>query len=102
MAVALFMKVRARAGRRDDLRAAWEAHLKPRAAENPAQTGYAYCYDRADPDVIWIFEHYSDEAELQKNAQAPFFAAFMEATADLVDGPPEVAMADPVWLKGMV
>lgn len=95
----LFLTVRAQPGKRDALKAAWEAHLQPRAAENPAQATYFYCFSDSDPDTIHIFEHYTDPDALAANATAPFFADFMAEAAPLIAGEPQVAQATPVWIK---
>jgi len=95
----LFLTVRAQPGQRDALRALWDTHLRPRAADNPAQATYFYCYSDSDPDTIHMFEHYTDAAALAENAQAPFFADFLAEAAPLMAGAPEVAQATPVWIK---
>lgn len=97
--VALFMTVRAKPGQRDALRAVWERHLKPRAAANPKQAGYYYCYAREHPDEIRICEYYTDETALEDNAISAFFQDFMAEAAPLMEGEPDVSMADPVWIK---
>jgi quinol monooxygenase YgiN len=96
---ALFIKVRARPGQRDALRALWEEHLKPRAAANPHQALYTYAYDDADPDTIGMFELYAGEAALAENAKSAFFADYMQAAAPLIEGSPEITMLTPIWTK---
>ena len=97
--ISLFIKVRTQPGMRDEVRAVWERHLKPRAEASDAQTVYLYTYDDSDPDVIHIFELYKDRAALGVNAEAPWFASYMAEVAPFLAGPPEVAMATPVWSK---
>lgn len=97
--VALFLRIRTKPGRRADMQALWEAHLKPRVAQNPAQPVYCYCLSREHPDDILLFEHYADETVLEDNAQSQFFADFMAEAAPLMAGEPEAALGDPVWIK---
>ena len=88
--MALFIKTRAKPGKRDALKALWETHLKPRAAANPAQEAYYFCFDNDDPDVLCLFEVYNDPAVLAENAASGFFAAY----------PPAVTVTKPLWIKG--
>ena len=97
--LAMFITVRTQPGQRDALRALWEAHLKPRAADNPAQSRYVYAYDDADADVIHIAEVYETRAAMAQNGSAEWFADYMEAAMPLLDGPPDVRMGTPVWVK---
>jgi quinol monooxygenase YgiN len=97
---ALILTVRTRPGRRDDLRALWDEHLRPRAEVNPAQELYLYCYDADDRDVIHMVEVYADPCEMQRNARAPWFAEYLRASAPLLAGPPTMATSHPVWAKG--
>lgn len=97
---ALILTVRARPGRRDDLRAVWEEHLRPRAETDPAQELYLYCYDADDADTIRIVEVYGDPEAMGRNADAPWFAEYMRAAAPLIAGRPELVTAEPRWAKG--
>ncbi len=97
--LALFITTRARPGKRDELLALWEEHLKGRVEENPAQEVYAYCLDREDPDLIHLYEVYSDASVMSEAAEAEWFEAYMEKAAPLMAGPPEIVVADPVWEK---
>jgi len=96
----LILKVRAQPGKRDQLRALWDEHLRPRAEANAAQELYLYCYDTEDPDAVHIVEVYGDPAAMAQNAGAPWFSEYMRAAAPLIDGRPEMATAEPVWAKG--
>ncbi|RVT87080.1 hypothetical protein DXV76_03050 [Rhodobacteraceae bacterium CCMM004] len=97
--LALFVTVRTKAGRRDDLVALRRAHLRPRAAENAAQSRYILGLDAEDGDVIHIAEVYERRDAFEANAAAPWCAAYMEAAGPLLDGPPTMAMAHPEWVK---
>jgi quinol monooxygenase YgiN len=97
---ALILTVRSQPGRRDELRALWDEHLRPRAEANPAQELYLYCYDATDPDVIHMVEVYGDPSEMERNAEAPWFADYMQASGPLLAGAPTMVTAHPVWAKG--
>jgi len=97
---ALILRVKAHRGRRDELRALWEEHLRPRAEANPAQELYLYCLDAEDGDVIHIVELYGDPAAMAANASAKWFGDYMREAAPLIQGLPEMITAKPVWAKG--
>jgi quinol monooxygenase YgiN len=97
---ALILTVRTQPGKRDELRAVWDEHLRPRAEANAAQELYLYCHDANEPDVIHLVEIYGDPAEIQRNANAPWFADYVHASAPLLAGQPTMVTAEPVWAKG--
>lgn len=74
---ALFIKHRALAGKRDEVRRIWEKHLKPRIAANPAHEAYFYCYDDNDPDTICVFQQYADRASSQEFMEGSWYAAYL-------------------------
>lgn len=97
--LAIFLTIRTKPGKREALRALWERHLKPRAAEAAVQTHYVFAFDSQDENVVRIMEVYASMAAFEKNARAPWFAAYMEEAAPLLDGEPALHMATPVWVK---
>lgn len=96
----LILKVKTRPGRRDELRALWEEHLRPRAETNAAQELYLYCYDSEDPDTIHMVEVYGDCAAMASNASASWFHDYLRAAGVLIDGRPEMSTCLPLWAKG--
>jgi len=96
----LILTVRTKPGKREELRALWDRHLRPRAEENAAQELYLYCHDAEDPDTTHIIEVYGDGDAMRRNAAAPWFAEYMRASAPLLAGGPAMARAEPVWAKG--
>ncbi|MBA3241971.1 MAG: hypothetical protein H0T60_12155 [Acidobacteria bacterium] len=62
---ALFIRHRAKPGRREDIRRVWEKHVKVRVEANPAHEAYFFCYDDGDPNVIRVFQLYTDPASMQ-------------------------------------
>lgn len=97
--LALFITVRTKPGKRDALKALWEEHLQPRAAENDAQSRYVFSYDLHDANVVRMAEVYETEAAFKENASGPWFADYMAACGPLIEGEPEVHMAAPQWVK---
>ena len=77
----------------------WEKDQRPKALENKHQNVYFYCYDNHDPDVIYIFEYYTDLKNLEANAQADWFKCHIKEITPYLKGTPEVSYATPVWIK---
>ena len=99
--LSLIVKTKTKAGKRDEAKALWEAHLKPRLMDNPEQEVYFFCYDNQDEDSFYLIELYSSQAAFEKNAQQPWFWEYMKQAEALLDGQPEVSMTTPVWAKGV-
>ncbi len=97
--LAMFIKTKTQPGKRDEVMALWESHLKPRLEANEAQQTYFFCYDNADADTFYIFEYYTDIKAFEANAQQPWFAEYMAAAGPLLAGMPEVGMATPKYIK---
>jgi quinol monooxygenase YgiN len=97
----LILTIPTKPGRRDDVRAAWDRHLRARVEASEAQELYLFCEDVDDPDVVRIVEVYNDLGAMAENARAPWFAAYIQETREYVDGHPSMARAEPVWAKGL-
>jgi quinol monooxygenase YgiN len=97
----LIVSVRTQPGRRDDVRALWDRHLRPRAEANPAQELYLFCEDADDADALHLVEVYGDPAAAQENARASWFADYMREAGPLIAGRPGMVSARPVWAKGL-
>ncbi len=95
----LFIKIRTVEGKRDVVKKLWEKDQKQRANKNEYQTAYFYCYDKTDPDVICIFEHYIDTENLEANARSDWFLFHMKEVLPYLDGTPEVSYTTPIWIK---
>ncbi len=57
----LFVRMKTHAGKRDEALAALMAALPSAEAEEGTEI-YSFHVDKADPDVLWVFELYSDDA----------------------------------------
>ena len=99
--LAMFIKSKAKPGRRDELQSLYQELLAPRAMQNEAQEVVVWCADQHDPDTFYLFEIYSDAAEMGANAEAPWFAEYMARAGTHLAIEPEVEMATPVWSKGV-
>lgn len=96
---ALFIRHQAQPGKRDDVRRVWEHFVKPRAAANPAHEAYYFCYDRADPDVICVFQLYSSVEAMQEFLSGDWYPDYLREVGRFVAAPPQITPADLVWAK---
>lgn len=99
--VAMVIKSKSQPGKREEVRQLYEKHLAPRAQANATQELVLWCADTMDADTFYLFEVYSDQAATQANAQAAWFWDYMREVQPLLANQPEVAIAAPVWAKGL-
>jgi quinol monooxygenase YgiN len=98
---ALFITQRALLGKRDDVRRAWEKHVKPHVAANPAHEFYFFCYDDNEPDTIRVYQQYTDRASSEEFMKGSWYRDYLDEVASLLSNPPEIRAATPVWTKGI-
>lgn len=96
---ALIITHRAHPGQRDEVRAAWEAHLRQAIDGNDGHLAYFYCFDAADPDVVCAFQQYRDERAAQAFLETAAYRAYEHRVTPLLVGPPEVRRLTPLWSK---
>lgn len=100
--VAVVVEVSAKVGKRDEVRALWNKHLRPQLdLPDSAQELYLLCDDASDPNKLLLIELYDDPSRMRANAEAPWFRAYMEEVAPLLDGQPRMTMGNPRWAKGV-
>ncbi len=97
---AIFIVHRTQPGVRDRVQAVWQRHMQPAIAANPHHLAYHYGFDAVDPDVIRVFQLYSDPDAAAAFLRSAAYAAYLAEVEPLLMGPPEVAAADEVWAKG--
>lgn len=98
--VAVFAIVKAKPGKRDEIRRLYEKHIKPRVESNARQEQCFYCYGNDDEDTICVFELFSDPEIVKENLNSDWLPAYMEKELPLVAGPAQIVMATPMWVKG--
>ena len=97
--VALYVRHQAKPGMREQMRAVWEKHVKPRAAVNPGHLEYFFCHDDTDPDVVMVFQLYRDQAALDGFLAGDWYPAYLAEVAKVVAEPPRIVPAALVWRK---
>jgi quinol monooxygenase YgiN len=99
--VAVIISITTQPGHRGDLWRLWDSHLRARVQDSAAQEAYLVVEDAADSDVLHLVEIYNDPAEMQVNAAATWFAAYMREAGPLLAGTPLMRTGTPVWSKGL-
>lgn len=98
--IALFIKVKAQPGKREEVKQLWEKHVKPHSEGEKALDISCYCYALEDEDTICLFELISDPSVVKAVMQSDWFASYQEQLKPLLAGPPEIITATPIWAKG--
>lgn len=96
---ALFIRHKAKSGRRDEVRGIWEKHVKPKVEVNPAHQAYFFCYDNTDPDVIRVFQIYPDESSMKEFLSGAWYPVYVSEVSKVLVSPPEVLPTTLVWTK---
>ncbi|HET9285308.1 MAG TPA: hypothetical protein VFR24_25425 [Candidatus Angelobacter sp.] len=99
--VAFVVKNKTQPGKRDKVRALYEKHLATRALANKDQEVIVWCDDAQDPDTFYLFEIYTNTEAPMANAQAPWFAEYLQAVMPLMEGEGEMMNMIPRWAKGV-
>jgi quinol monooxygenase YgiN len=97
---ALYIRHKAKPGKRDDVRRVWEKYARDYVASSDGQLSYCYCYDDNDPDAIVVFQLAVDQTSGQDFVKQPWFADYERETAALLAEPSEFRPATPQWVKG--
>jgi quinol monooxygenase YgiN len=99
--VVMIVKTRTQAGKREEVQAAYERMLAPRAEANEAQEVVIWAADASDPDAFYLLEVYRDPDAVEANSQAAWFWEYLTAVGPLLDGQPDVSVGTPKWAKGI-
>lgn len=89
----LIVRMKTHAGKRDEALAALVAALPAAEAEEGTEI-YSFHADKADPDLLWVFELYSDDDALGAHGQNPAVAELFGALGPLLAEPPAMHVAD--------
>lgn len=97
---ALFVRHKARPGRRDAVVQIWERHVRPRVAANPHHLAYHFCLDSQDQDAVCVFQLYDSEEALQAFLAGDWYPAYLDEVRTEVVAPPVLQTARQHWAKG--
>ena len=99
--IAVHVKLTAPAGKGDELVAAF-AELYPGPLGEESGTELHVIHQaKDDPDTIFFYEVYSDDAAYQAHSQGEALKAVLPKLAGLVSAPPEMVVGHPRHAKGL-
>jgi quinol monooxygenase YgiN len=99
---ALYIRLKAQPGKREEVRRVWEKYARSYIASNGAQIAYFYGFDDHDPDVIVAYQVYSAELATDDFVKQPWYSNFATETEALLAEPSEFCSITPQWIKGDV
>jgi quinol monooxygenase YgiN len=83
---------------RDRVHAVWRRHLMPAIDANPGHDAYVYSFGSRPAEIV-AFQVYADAEAASAFLQSPAYAAYEAEVADLLEGPPQVEVLQPQWIK---
>ncbi len=89
----LFVRMKTHDGKRDEALAALMAALPSAEGEEGTEI-YSFHIDKADPDVLWVFELYSDDDALGVHGQSAAVAEMFGVIGPLLAEPPAMHVCD--------
>ena len=99
MPVSVVARITAKEGRRDDVVAILSRMVTATESE-PGTLAYSMHADNAEPETVWFFEVYTDEAALAAHGGSDTMKAVGAELRDLVASRPEVHVCTPLGAKG--
>lgn len=99
--MAVFVKLKAQPGKREEVKELWEKYVKPHQESKPEILSCCYCYAMEDEDTICAFELLSGRSAAEAALKSGWFSAYQEALRPLLAGPPETTVTSPIWSKGI-
>jgi quinol monooxygenase YgiN len=98
--VAMVAKLTATDGKRDELAAVFES-LFPAVEQEEGTEAYILHEDVGDPNVIWFYELYTDEAALGVHGGSDAMKELGGKLGGLIAAAPELTMLKPRKAKGL-
>lgn len=96
---ALFLQHRTKPGMRTEVQKIWQKHMQPAIDANAAHEIYVYSFG-GDPDRICAFQVYSNAEEASAFLMTRAYLDYEREAAPLLEGPPQVEVLQPQWIKG--
>lgn len=97
--IAVIAKLPCQPGTRDQVAAGMQAMLDHVESE-PGTLRYLMLEDSADPDVLWMYEEYADQAALDAHSTSEAMQQLIGAIGSHLAGRPELTMTTRVGGKG--
>ena len=93
------VKLTAAEGKRDELVEALGKLVDATEGE-PGTLQYVLHTDTTEPDAVWFYEHYADQAAFEAHMGSPAMAEAMGSFGGLLGGPPDMRALEAVRRKG--
>jgi len=97
--IAYVVKLTAAEGKRDEALATLGKLVEATNAES-GTLQYVMHTETADPNVIWFYELYADQAAFETHVASPTMAEVMGSLGGVLDGPADMRQLDVVLRKG--
>lgn len=98
MPVSVVARITAKEGRRDEV-VAILSKMVAHVESEPGTLAYSMHTDNAEPETVWFFELYTDEAALGAHGTSDAMKAVGTELRDLVASRPEVHVCTPQGAK---
>lgn len=98
--IVVLAKLPVKPGARDEFVEAFSSMFPVVAGEEGTVT-YTLHTDDKDPDLVWVYEVYADEAALAAHSSSDGMKAGLAAFGPLIAGPAELIRLTPVGSKGL-
>ena len=98
---ALLAKLTAKDGQRDALLAVIADLGMKNVSGEPGTEVYAAHKDQNDANVVWFYEMYTDGDALAAHGGSDRMKEFGRATAEFMDGRPDLIFLEPTCAKGL-
>jgi quinol monooxygenase YgiN len=92
--IALFVKLVALPGKRDEILEILEQNLEA-AQEEEGTLAYAFHYDARNDDVLWVYELYTDQDAMMLHTKSDIFTAGFPKLQELLAEPLAANMVTP-------
>lgn len=95
---ALFLQHRTKPGARDAVQRVWQKHMQLAIEANAGHEIYVYSF-ASDPDRICAFQVYGSAEAANDFLKTAAYLAYEQEVAPLLEGPPQVDVLQPQWIK---
>jgi quinol monooxygenase YgiN len=95
---ALFLQHRTKPGARNAVQLIWKKHMQPAIEANAGHELYVYSFG-SGPDRICAFQVYGSAEEANAFLNTPSYLAYEKEVAPLLEGPTDVEVLHPQWIK---
>ncbi|MHC1551225.1 putative quinol monooxygenase [Phyllobacterium sp. K27] len=97
---ALFLQHRTKPGAREEVQKVWQKHMQPAIDANAGHEVYVYSFG-SDPDRICAFQVYNSVEEANAFLKSQAYTDYEQEVSPLLEGPPQVEVLQPQWIKGI-